>query len=70
MRPEFSVVLVPSTPINEEILSTAGSWQQNVHEFLLTFGHRGEADRHAALRLMPRITPVSCTGKKPLGITT
>jgi hypothetical protein len=25
MRPEFSVVLVPSTPMNEEMLSTAGS---------------------------------------------
>ena len=68
MRPELSVVLVPSMPMNEETLSTAGSlrttstsccWRSAMLVKLTVCG----------ASLMPRMTPVSCTGKKPLGTT-
>ena len=36
MRPQLSVVLVPSTPMKDETLSTAGSSQDDVDELLLT----------------------------------
>ena len=66
MRPLFSVVLMPSTPMNDDRLSTAGSssttrasacWRSAIAA--------NEIDCGASE--MPWITPVSCTGKKPLG---
>ena len=42
MRPLLSVVLVPSTPMNDDKLSTAGSFKITCGERLLPFGHRGE----------------------------
>ena len=70
MRPLLSVVFVPSMPMNDDRLSTAGSLQD----------HLGQAAAAAATMAVetkcvcgasdtPRITPVSCTGKKPLGTT-
>ena len=50
MRPELSVVLVPSTPMKEETLSTAGILQNDVHQLLLALGHAGESSPSAALR--------------------
>ena len=69
MRPLLSVVLVPSMPMKDERLSTAGS-------FRIT---RASACCRSAIAAnetvcgaseMPRMTPVSCTGKKPFGMTT
>jgi hypothetical protein len=40
MRPLFSVVLVPSTPMNDDRLSTAGSLRMT-RPALLPLGHRG-----------------------------
>ena len=44
MRPLLSVVLVPSMPMNEERLSTAGILQDYVGECLLARGHGGEGN--------------------------
>ena len=69
MRPLLSVVFVPSTPINEVRLSTAGSSRMT----------RAKACCRSAIvpndtacgpSVMPRITPVSWSGKNPLGIRT
>ena len=68
MRPLLMVVLVPSTPMNEDRLSTAGSWRitrasaccRSLMAANDTVGDDSE---------MPRMAPVSCAGKKPLGIT-
>ena len=68
MRPLFSVVLVPSTPMNDDRLSTAGSLRIPCRELLLPLGHCREGDALVASET-PWITPVSCTGKKPFGIT-
>ena len=42
MRPLFRVVLVPSTPMNDDKLSTAGSFRMTSAKRLLLLGHRGE----------------------------
>ena len=42
MRPLFSVVLVPSMPMNEDRLSTAGSCRITFVELLLLARHFGE----------------------------
>ncbi len=68
MRPELSVVLVPSTPMKEEMLSTAGSASTTSTSFCCNAAMAGKLTVCGA-SLMPRITPVSCTGKKPLGMT-
>ena len=68
MRPLFRVVLMPSAPMKEDRLSTAGSCRMMLRQFLLLLGHRGERDGLRACE-MPWITPVSCTGKNPLGMT-
>ena len=69
IRPLLSVVLVPSTPMNDERLATAGSrritrarpcWRSAIAA--------NEIDCGASE--MPRMTPVSWTGKKPFGTTT
>ena len=67
IRPLFSVALVPSTPMNDDRLSTAGScstifaiscWRSAIAE--------NEIDCCASV--MPWMAPVSWTGKKPFGI--
>ncbi len=66
MRPLLSVVLVPSTPMNDDRLSTAGSFRITSASFCCRSAMAGnEIDCDASE--MPWITPVSCTGKKPLG---
>ena len=45
MRPLFSVVFWPSTPMNDERLATAGSSSIALRERLLALRHRGERDR-------------------------
>ena len=69
MRPLLAVVLIPSTPMNEERLWTAGSrritaanacWRSAIAVKEIVVGASET----------PRITPVSCTGKKPFGTTT
>ena len=66
IRPLFNVVLMPSTPMKDVRLSTAGSWRMT----------SASACCRAAIAVkemfslaseMPWITPVSCTGKNPLG---
>ncbi len=69
IRPELRVELVPSTPMKDERLSTAGSWRiTSARACCLRAMARKETVWGASE--MPRITPVSCTGKKPLGIQT
>jgi len=67
MRPLLSVVLVPSTPMKEDRFSTAGSsstiparvcWRSDMAVKEMSWG----ASEIAWIR------PVSCTGKKPLGM--
>jgi hypothetical protein len=69
MRPLLRVVLVPSTPMKEDRFSTAGSsstasararWRPTMALKEVSWG----ASEMAWMR------PVSCTGKKPLGIAT
>ena len=69
IRPLFRVVLVPSTPMKVERLSTAGS-------FRIT---RARACCRSAMALkeidwgaseIPWMAPVSWVGKNPLGTTT
>ena len=66
MRPLLSVVLVPSIPMNDDRLSTAGSFRITVASACCRCAM---PSNEIVLRRseMPRITPVSCTGKKPLG---
>ena len=45
MRPLLSVVLMPSTPMNEDRLCTAGSCENHLRQLLLALRHRGERDR-------------------------
>ena len=69
MRPLLRVVLVPSTPMNDERLSTAGSCKiSRANSCCLADMELKEIVSGASE--MPRITPVSCTGKKPLGTMT
>ena len=69
MRPLFGVMFTPSTPMNDDRLATSRSFRIS----------RASACCRSAMAVnetssgaseMPRITPVSCTGKKPLGATT
>ncbi len=45
MRPELRVVLVPSMPMNEVRLSTAGSLRISLGQRLLALGHGLERGR-------------------------
>ncbi len=67
MRPLLTVVLVPSMPMKEERLSTALSlritWASACCRWAIDWN-----DTLWGASEMPRITPVSCTGKNPLGI--
>ena len=69
MRPLFSVVLVPSMPMNDERLSTAGSFRMTRASACCRSAIAGNETVCGASET-PRITPVSCTGKKPFGMTT
>ncbi len=67
MRPVFTVVLVPSTPMNEERLATAGSARiTRASACCRAVIARKETSCEASE--MPRITPVSWIGKNPLGM--
>ncbi len=69
MRPLFRVVLVPSTPMKDERLTTSGSCRMTFATSCC-FCAKLVKDDVCGASEMPRITPVSCTGKKPLGTTT
>ena len=67
MRPLFSVVLVPSAPMKEERLSTAGSCRMTFASSCCALVMAAK-EMDAGACEMPWMTPVSCTGKKPLGM--
>ena len=69
MRPLLSVVLVPSTPMNDERLSTAGSCRITSASACCRSAIAAN-ETFCGASEMPRITPVSCTGKNPLGTMT
>ncbi len=69
IRPLFIVVFVPSIPMNEERLSTAGSFRRTRASACCRSAMAGNEMACEASE-MPRITPVSWTGKNPFGITT
>ena len=50
MRPLFRVVLMPSAPMNEDRLSTAGSCRMILRQLLLLFRHGIEGDGLRCLR--------------------
>ncbi len=67
-RPALSVMLAPSTPMKDDTLSTAGSSRSTCASSRL----RSDIDRNDAVcgpSEMPWMRPVSCSGKKPLGIS-
>ena len=68
MRPLLSVAFVPSTPMNEVRLATAGS---SATTFASACCRAAIASNEIVCGAseMPWIAPVSCTGKKPFGIT-
>ena len=67
IRPLFIVVLVPSAPMNEERLSTAGSLRITSTNVCWRFCMDSNETVCGASET-PRISPVSCTGKKPFGM--
>ncbi len=68
-RPVLSVGFVPSTPMNDERLTTSGSFRIRAARACCSSAMRAnETDCEASE--IPWISPVSCTGKKPLGMTT
>ena len=69
MRPLFMVVLVPSMPMNDERLSTAGSFRITRTSACWRSAMAGNEIDCVASE-MPRMTPVSWTGKNPFGIST
>ena len=69
MRPLFGVMLVPSTPMNDDRLATSGSFRITRASACWRSAMAANETSCGASE-MPRITPVSCTGKKPLGTTT
>ena len=50
MRPLFMTVLMPSTPMKDERLWTAGSFRMTLGEGLLEAGHFGERDAGRCFR--------------------
>jgi hypothetical protein len=65
--PLFVVVFVPSAPINDERLSTAGSARTAFVSSSCFSAIAFEPIVGGACD-MPWMTPVSCTGKNPLGM--
>ena len=69
IRPLLIVVFVPSIPMNEERLATAGSFRISfARACWRTAMAWNETDCGASE--IPRMTPVSWTGKNPFGTTT
>ena len=69
MRPLLSVTLVPSMPMNDESVSTAGSRRIAWASARWRWAMAGKETLWGASE-MPRITPVSWMGKRPLGTAT
>ena len=65
--PLFKVVLVPSAPINDETLSTAGS-ARTALVISSCLSAMAFAPIAGGACEMPWMTPVSCIGKNPLGM--
>ena len=68
MRPVFTVAFVPSIPIKDERLSTLGS-RRITRASACCRSAMAAKDMVCRDSEIPRIMPVSCTGKNPLGIT-
>ena len=68
MRPTFEVMFVPSTPMNDETLATAGS-RVTISVIRCCRSAMAANDTSSGASEMPRMTPVSCSGKKPFGTT-
>src|SRR5262249_39405098 len=68
MRPLFNVVLEPSTPMNEDRLSTAGS-SSIARASARCRSAIAENEMDCGASDTPWMTPVSCSGKKPFGTT-
>ena len=66
IRPVLGVMLVPSTPMNDDRLDTSGSLRMTLANACCR-SLIAANDTTAGASEMPRMTPVSCTGKKPLG---
>ena len=66
MRPLLIVVLVPSTPMKDDRLAIAGSCRSTWASACWRAAMAAK-DTVCGASEMPRMTPVSCTGKKPLG---
>ena len=69
MRPLLSVALVPSTPMNDVRLATAGSVSTTSANACWRSAIVANETVCGASE-MPWIAPVSCTGKNPLGMIT
>ncbi len=69
MRPLLSVVLVPSTPMKEDRLSTSGSFRIAAASACWRSAMAAK-ETDCGASVIAWISPVSCTGKKPLGMTT
>ncbi len=69
MRPLLGVMLVPSTPMNDDRLWTSGSFRMTA-AMACWRSAIASNDTVSGASEMPRMTPVSCTGKKPLGAMT
>lgn len=67
IRPLFMVVLVPSMPMNDERLCTAGSRRITLASACCRSAIDAKETVCGASET-PRITPVSWTGKNPLGM--
>ena len=68
MRPLLSVLLMPSIPMNDDRLSTAGFSRTTSASCCWRFAMAAK-DTDCGASEIPRMTPVSCDGKKPFGIT-
>jgi len=69
MRPLFGVMLVPSMPMKDERLATSGSFRMT-RTSACCRSDMAANEMVSGASETPRMTPVSCTGKKPLGTTT
>ena len=70
MRPELSVTFEPSTPMNEDRLSTSGSVRIALASVLLHGRAILSNEIACEACVTPWMTPVSWIGKNPLGIFT
>ncbi|OIQ76288.1 hypothetical protein GALL_420300 [mine drainage metagenome] len=67
-RPVFIVVLTPSMPTTEEMLATAGSCS-SASTSASCRRCMAANEMSCGATVVAWISPVSCTGKKPLGMT-